>query len=147
MRRRSEEWGDDPEELEAEATVAEFATDADVQRLWHDHPTVVPFKVVARFIGRNGKRMAVSVAGFTVVIAGLVLVPLPGPGWLIVFAGLAILATEYVWAQRLLRFAKDKVGQAKDVVIRKKPVDAAAEDTPEVEGADPVEAGEAEPKS
>jgi uncharacterized protein (TIGR02611 family) len=53
------------------------------------------------------------------------LVPLPGPGWLIVFAGLAILATEYVWAQRLLNYAKTKVGQAKDVVLRKKqPADA-----------------------
>jgi hypothetical protein len=42
-----------------------------------------------------------------------------------VFAGLAILATEYVWAQRLLNYAKTKVGQAKDVVLRKKqPADA-----------------------
>ena len=40
---------------------------------------------------------------------GIVLIPLPGPGWLIVFAGLAILATEFVWAERLLRFARRKV--------------------------------------
>ena len=52
--------------------------------------------------------------------SGSILVPLPGPGWLIVFAGLAILATEYVWAQRLLTLREDEGGQAKDVVLRKK---------------------------
>ena len=114
-------WGDDPEEREAEATVSEFAQDLDVQRRWHDHPTVVPFKVVVRFIRRSGKRIAVTIAGFLVVLLGLVLIPLPGPGWLIVFAGLAILATEYVWAERLLTYAKQKVGAAKDAVLRKKP--------------------------
>ena len=33
---------------------------------------------------------------------------LPGPGILVIIAGLAILATEYVWAERLLRMAKDE---------------------------------------
>lgn len=120
MRQRHEIWGDDAEEREAEATVSEFAQDVDVQRKWHDHPGVVPFKVVVRFIGRNGKRIGVTIAGFAVMLVGLVLVPLPGPGWLIVFLGLTILATEYVWAQRLLNFAKQKVGQAKDAVLGKK---------------------------
>ena len=125
MRDRHEIWGDDPEEREADAVVAEALSDAEIQRHWHDHPGIVPFKLVARLIGRNAKRVAVTIAGFTVVIVGLILVPLPGPGWLIVFAGLAILATEYVWAQRLLNFAKSKVGQAKDAVLRKKrPADA-----------------------
>jgi uncharacterized protein (TIGR02611 family) len=120
MRDRREIWGDDPEEREAEAVVSEALSDAEIQRRWHDHPGIVPFKLVARLIGRNAKRVAITIAGFTVVIVGLILVPLPGPGWLIVFAGLAILATEYVWARRLLNYAKTKVGQAKDVVLRKK---------------------------
>ena len=34
------------------------------------------------------------------------LVPLPGPGWLIVFLGLGILATEFAWAERLLGFGR-----------------------------------------
>ena len=114
-------WGDDPEEREADATVAEFAQDPEVQRKWHDHPTVVPLKVVVRFIGRNGRRIALTIAGFLVVLIGLILIPLPGPGWLIVFLGLGILAREYVWAERLLNTAKQKVGQAKDAVLRKKP--------------------------
>ena len=125
MRERHEIWGDDPEERDADAVVAEALSDREIQRRWHDHPGVVPFKVLARFIMRNARRVAITVAGFTVVIVGLILVPLPGPGWLIVFGGLAILATEYVWARRLLNFAKAKVGQAKDAVIGKKqPADA-----------------------
>jgi uncharacterized protein (TIGR02611 family) len=121
MSHRHDVWGDDPEEREADATIAEFAHDEAVQRRWHDHPTVVPFKVVARFVGRNGRRIGITIAGFLVVLVGIVLIPLPGPGWLIVFAGLAILAREYVWAERLLNHAKRRVGQAKDAVLRKKP--------------------------
>lgn len=54
-------------------------------------------------------RVAVGVLGAGIVVLGIVLIPLPGPGWLIVFAGLAVLATEFVWAERLLRFARRKV--------------------------------------
>jgi uncharacterized protein (TIGR02611 family) len=54
-------------------------------------------------------RIAVGVLGAAVVVIGFILIPLPGPGWLIVFAGLAILATEFVWAERLLDFARGKV--------------------------------------
>jgi uncharacterized protein (TIGR02611 family) len=54
-------------------------------------------------------RIVVGVVGSAVVVLGFVLIPLPGPGWLIVFAGLAILATEFVWAERLLGFARRKV--------------------------------------
>jgi uncharacterized protein (TIGR02611 family) len=54
-------------------------------------------------------RIVVGVVGAAVVVLGFVLIPLPGPGWLIVFGGLAILATEFVWAERLLGFARRKV--------------------------------------
>lgn len=53
-------------------------------------------------ITRHTKRIATAIIGGAVVLIGLVLIPYPGPGWLIVFAGLAILAIEFVWAQRLL---------------------------------------------
>lgn len=115
-----EVWGDEPSEIDADAVVAEIAiSDPGAAKLWHDHPAWVPFKAVGRFVRKSGKRIAVTVTGFTVVIVGIVLIPLPGPGWLIVFGGLAILGTEYVWARRLLNYAKAKVGQAKDVVLRK----------------------------
>ncbi len=42
------------------------------------------------------------------------------PDGLLIFVGLGILATEYVWAQRLLKTAKEKANQAKDKVLRKK---------------------------
>lgn len=51
-------------------------------------------------------RIGVGVVGVLVLLLGVVLIPYPGPGWLIVFAGLAILATEFVWAERVLKFAK-----------------------------------------
>ena len=54
-------------------------------------------------------RVGVAVVGTAVVLVGIFLIPLPGPGWLIVFLGLGILATEFVWAERLLDFAKAKV--------------------------------------
>ncbi len=40
------------------------------------------------------------------LLAGIVMIPYPGPGWLVVFAGLGILATEFRWAHRVNAFAK-----------------------------------------
>lgn len=54
-------------------------------------------------------RLAVGLAGTVIIVVGLVLVPLPGPGWLIVFVGLAVLATEFTWAARLEQFARKQV--------------------------------------
>ncbi len=42
------------------------------------------------------------------MLVGLVLVPYPGPGWLVVFGGLAILATEFEFASKVLEYAKTK---------------------------------------
>ena len=56
-------------------------------------------------------RIAVAVVGAVVVAAGLVAVPAPGPGWLIVFAGVGIWATEFEWAQRLLRWGRGLLTQ------------------------------------
>ena len=114
-------WGDDPEEVDASETIAELdVVEPEAARRWHEHPAFVPIKAVAHFIQRSGKRIAVTIAGFAVLLAGIALLVLPGPGWLLIFIGLTILATEYVWAERLLKAAKRKAGQAKDVVLRKK---------------------------
>ncbi|MEU4740922.1 TIGR02611 family protein [Actinosynnema sp. NPDC023658] len=51
-------------------------------------------------------RIGVGVVGGLVLVGGVVLIPYPGPGWLVVFAGLAILATEFEWAGRVLGFVK-----------------------------------------
>jgi putative transmembrane protein PGPGW len=51
--------------------------------------------------------------GSTIVLIGLLLVFLPGPGALVILLGLAVLGTEFVWAQRLIRRARElgKQGQ------------------------------------
>lgn len=46
-------------------------------------------------------KIIITVLGLLVVAIGLILVPLPGPGWLIVFVGMTILGSEYHWARRL----------------------------------------------
>jgi uncharacterized protein (TIGR02611 family) len=56
--------------------------------------------------GRIAWRLAVTVVGAGVVVIGIILLPLPGPGWLIIFGGLGILASEYTWAARLLAWVR-----------------------------------------
>ncbi len=71
-------------------------------------------KEVFRFIGRNSKRVAVTVVGAAVVVAGLVLLVFPGPGILVVVLGFAILGTEFAWAAAALektRKAADAAGR------------------------------------
>lgn len=53
----------------------------------------------------------VGVLGGVITVGGLLLVPLPGPGWLIVFLGLAILGTEFAWATRLAAFTKRQLAR------------------------------------
>lgn len=54
----------------------------------------------------NTKKVLIGIVGSLVTLIGLILVPYPGPGWLIVFAGLAILSTEFAFAARLLAYAR-----------------------------------------
>ena len=52
---------------------------------------------------------AVFLLGLVMVLGGLALVPLPGPGWVIVILGIAVWASEFEPASRLLEFVKDRV--------------------------------------
>lgn len=74
-----------------------------------------PIVRVTRFVRREGARVAIGVAGGAIVIVGIVLMPLPGPGMLVVLAGLALLATRFEWAQDLLERARER---ARDVIDR-----------------------------
>ena len=70
---------------------------------------------VVRFILRNTKRVAISIVGAALVVAGLVMLVLPGPGILVVVAGFAVLGTEYAWAANALERTKrtaEKAGRA-----------------------------------
>jgi hypothetical protein len=120
-------WGDDPEERDADAVVAELAAHVPAaERRWHHHPAFVPFKAIGMFIGRNAKRVVVTIVGGLVLLVGLagLLLPVP-PGWALIVVGLGILATEYVWARRLLLKAKQVALAAKDKALRKKSPGAA----------------------
>jgi len=64
------------------------------------------------WIGRSGKRIAVTVIGFALVALGLVLLVVPGPGLLFIAAGFAVLATEYTWARRALEETKRRASGA-----------------------------------
>jgi uncharacterized protein (TIGR02611 family) len=54
-------------------------------------------------------RIVVGLLGVALTLGGLVLVPLPGPGWLIVLAGLAVLGSEFDPARRVLEFARRRL--------------------------------------
>jgi tellurite resistance protein TerC len=49
------------------------------------------------------RRVIVSVVGATVLLIGVALLVLPGPAFIVIPIGLAILATEYAWARRWLK--------------------------------------------
>ncbi len=56
---------------------------------------------------RIARRIVVSVVGSTVLCAGLVLVVTPGPAFVVIPLGLAILAIEFAWARRWLQRVRD----------------------------------------
>jgi len=55
---------------------------------------------------KHVKRMVIAVVGGTVLALGIALIVLPGPAFLVIPAGLAILAIEFAWAKRWLRKAR-----------------------------------------
>jgi len=55
-----------------------------------------------------GYRIGVGVVGTAVLIVGILAIPYPGPGWAIVFVGLAILATEFDWAKSALHYIRKR---------------------------------------
>lgn len=57
-------------------------------------------------------RVMVAIVGLTVLLVGVAAIPYPGPGWAIVFLGLAILATEFYWAQRTLHYTRSRYNTA-----------------------------------
>lgn len=57
------------------------------------------------------RRAAVAVIGFTVLLIGVAMVVLPGPAFVVIPLGLAILATEFVWARRLLEKARATIAR------------------------------------
>lgn len=67
---------------------------------------------IIRFIGRSSKRITVTVVGGVLVLAGVAMLVLPGPGILLVALGFALLGTEYAWAATMLERTKRTATQA-----------------------------------
>jgi uncharacterized protein (TIGR02611 family) len=59
--------------------------------------------------GRWSLKVGIAVFGGALVLLGLIMVPAPGPGWLVVIAGLSVLAIEYAWAKHLLELVRRHV--------------------------------------
>ena len=62
------------------------------------------FKTLAQ-----AKRMVVIVIGFMALVVGIAMVVLPGPAVVVIPIGLAILATEFIWARKLLDLLKERI--------------------------------------
>ena len=63
------------------------------------------------------KRFFKIVAGFTLLLVGIVMLVTPGPGWVAILGGLALLAAEFVWARRLLNRLKVEGERLKQAVM------------------------------
>jgi uncharacterized protein (TIGR02611 family) len=64
------------------------------------------------------RRIFLVIAGFTLLLVGAVMLFTPGPGMLVIFLGLGLLAAEFVWARRLMDRIKREGGKWKDAVMR-----------------------------
>ncbi|MCB0933280.1 MAG: TIGR02611 family protein [Mycobacterium sp.] len=79
-----------------------------VARRWSDHRERLRDRTLLNFV----YRVLVAVVGLTVLLVGVAAIPYPGPGWAIVFLGLAILATEFYWARRTLTYTRARYDTA-----------------------------------
>lgn len=65
---------------------------------------------------RQLKKALIAVVGGLVLFLGFALIFLLGPAFIVILAGLAILATELEWAQRWLHKCREKLRQAKAAI-------------------------------
>lgn len=59
-------------------------------------------------------RLARMIGGFGIILIGIVLLPLPGPGWLIIAVGFVLLSQDFVWAERTLARIRRRLPQDSD---------------------------------
>lgn len=87
------------------------------------------FRESAHLTYRAGRRIVVAVMGLTVLLLGMVMIFTPGPGLLVILAGLAILGLEFEFARIWLRHLKEKSRQAASKLKRGTPPGDAEEKT------------------
>jgi uncharacterized protein (TIGR02611 family) len=64
------------------------------------------------------RRFFKILGGFTLLALGAVMLFTPGPGWVVIFLGLTLLAAEFVWARRLMDRMKEQGTRWKDSVLK-----------------------------
>lgn len=64
------------------------------------------------------RRLFRILGGFTLLLIGIVMLVTPGPGWLVIFLGLGLLAAEFVWARRLMDRIKRQGERVRGVVLK-----------------------------
>lgn len=64
------------------------------------------------------RRVFFITAGFTLLLAGLIMLATPAPGTPVILLGLGLLAAEFVWARRLMDRIKQEGGRLRDAVLR-----------------------------
>jgi uncharacterized protein (TIGR02611 family) len=79
------------------------------------------------------RRLSRIIGGFTLLVIGVVMLVTPGPGWLVIFLGLGLLAAEFVWARRLMDRIK-REGERVRNVVRRTTKNAPAKDPAESNG-------------
>ncbi|MEU5655872.1 TIGR02611 family protein [Streptomyces sp. NPDC047737] len=94
------------------ATSAPDSATGDEQTAERELGSRAPRYIQASRVLHLSWQVGIFVVGLAVVGAGIVMLPLPGPGWLVIFGGMAIWATEFVWAQLVLRWTRRKVTEA-----------------------------------
>ncbi len=57
------------------------------------------------------KKIIIGIIGITIVVIGLFMIVLPGPAFIVIPLGLSILATEFLWAKRIMEKFKAKFEQ------------------------------------
>ena len=63
------------------------------------------------------KRFAVTIVGVALLLLGAAMMVLPGPGILVIVGGLALLATEYVWARKMLKTAQAQAEKVQEAAV------------------------------
>ena len=66
-------------------------------------------KRTARLTYRVARRIAVALVGFTVLLAGIVMIVIPGPALIVIPVGLAILGIEFAWARFWLKHVRERL--------------------------------------
>jgi len=60
---------------------------------------------------KQAKRLIVMVIGFTILAVGVAMIVLPGPAVVVIPIGLAILATDFIWAKRILTTVQERINR------------------------------------